>query len=149
MIKFRLQCDENHLFDSWFQSADAFESLQAASMLNCNSCGSTKITKAVMAPQVRASHGASSGSDSRGSEMHALTVPASPAEAAITELKNKIQQHSEYVGDNFAAEARAIHDGDAPERSIYGEANSDDAQKLIKDGVPVAPLPFLPTRKTN
>ncbi len=50
---------------------------------------------------------------------------------------------------NFAAEARRIHAGDAPERSIYGEAKPDEARKLIEDGVPVAPLPFIPPRKTN
>jgi hypothetical protein len=53
------------------------------------------------------------------------------------------------VGLNFAAEARRIHAGDAPERSIYGEARADDARALIEDGVPVAPLPFVPGRKTN
>lgn len=82
-------------------------------------------------------------------DLHALTVPASPAEAAINDLKMKIQKHSEYVGSDFAAEARAIHDGDAPERSIYGEAEASEARKLVEDGVPVAPLPFMPTRKTN
>ena len=81
--------------------------------------------------------------------MHALTAPASPAEAALRELKRKIQEHSEYVGRDFAAEARAIHEGAAPERSIYGEANAEEARQLIEDGVPVAPLPFTPTRKTN
>lgn len=81
--------------------------------------------------------------------MHALTAPASKAENALNELKKKIEANSEYVGEGFAAEARAIHDGDAPERSIYGEANGDEARALIDDGVPVAPLPFMPTRKTN
>ncbi|MEO1331817.1 MAG: DUF1178 family protein, partial [Pseudomonadota bacterium] len=55
----------------------------------------------------------------------------------------------EYVGTSFATEARAIHDGEAPERAIYGEARADEAAKLVKDGVPVAPLPFIPDRKTN
>jgi hypothetical protein len=50
---------------------------------------------------------------------------------------------------NFAAEARAIHEGTAPERSIYGEARGDEAKKLIEDGIPVAPLPFIPKSKTN
>ena len=67
----------------------------------------------------------------------------------MMELKKKIQEHSEYVGAEFATEARAIHDGEARERSIYGEANSEDAKKLVEDGVPVSPLPFLPTRKAN
>jgi hypothetical protein len=50
---------------------------------------------------------------------------------------------------NFAAEARRIHAGDAPERAIHGEARAEEAKKLIEEGVPVAPLPFLPARKVN
>ena len=67
----------------------------------------------------------------------------------MIELKRKVQENSEYVGSDFATEARKIHDGDAPERSIYGEAEPEEARKLVEDGVPVAPLPFIPSRKTN
>jgi hypothetical protein len=64
-------------------------------------------------------------------------------------LRRHIESTSDYVGLNFAAEARRMHAGDAPERPIYGETRGDEARKLIEEGVPVAPLPFLPTRKTN
>lgn len=78
-----------------------------------------------------------------------LSEPASPAEQALAELKKQVEENSDYVGDKFAEEARAIHTGDAPERAIYGEANAEEAKSLIEDGVPVAPLPFLPGRKSN
>jgi hypothetical protein len=42
-----------------------------------------------------------------------------------------------------------MHDGDAPEKAIYGEAKLDEARKLLEDGVPVLPLPFRPTGKDN
>jgi hypothetical protein len=64
-------------------------------------------------------------------------------------MRRKVEENSEYVGMNFAAEARAIHEGAAPERSIYGETKPDEARALIEDGIPVAPLPFMPARKTN
>ena len=60
-----------------------------------------------------------------------------------------MEQNSEYVGTEFAAEARAMHEGDTPERSIYGEANQEDARKLAEDGIPAVPLPFVPKQKTN
>jgi hypothetical protein len=78
-----------------------------------------------------------------------LAAPQDPREAALAELRRRIEENSEYVGMNFAAEARRIHDGDAPERSIYGEAKPDEAKRLIEDGVPVAPLPFLPKARAN
>jgi hypothetical protein len=157
MITFTLKCSRDHNFDSWFRSARAFENLKAAKMLGCPVCGDAHIAKAIMAPRVRPSRtaaqnpaaGAKSAPPNNGKNLHALTAPSSPAEAAMIELKKKIQQHSEYVGSEFATEARAIHDGDARQRSIYGEANCEDARKLIEDGVPVAPLPFIPTRKSN
>lgn len=73
----------------------------------------------------------------------------SEAEAALAHLRKEVEENSEYVGLKFADEARKMHDGESPERAIYGEAKLDDAKKLIEDGVPVAPLPFLPKRKTN
>jgi len=150
MIKYALRCAQDHGFESWFKSGDAFERLHDADMVNCPVCGSTEVKKAIMAPRVRpARDAAATPLSSQPVKMHALTAPASPAEAAMVELKKKIQAHSEYVGSDFASEARAIHDGDAPERSIYGEANGEEAKQLLEDGVPVAPLPFMPTRKTN
>jgi hypothetical protein len=71
------------------------------------------------------------------------------AEQAIAELKRRIEAESDYVGARFVTEARAMHEGEAPERPIYGEAKPDEAIALIEEGVPVAPLPFIPTRKTN
>ncbi|MBV1867746.1 MAG: DUF1178 family protein [Marinosulfonomonas sp.] len=158
MIRYSLKCPDAHEFESWFQSGEAFDKLAAASMLSCPQCGSADVHKAIMAPRIGPSHKATGGSEEttptdtpspEPADTHALTAPASPAEAALKELKEKIQEHSEYVGPDFAKEARKIHDGDAPERSIYGEAKPDEARKLVEDGVPVAPLPFIPNRKTN
>jgi len=152
MIKFTLKCSNTHRFDSWFRSGEAFEQLSSAKLVGCPVCGDTAVKKTIMTPRINAARKQASQpapAKTQGSNLHALTAPASPAEAAMAELKKKIQQHSEYVGDDFARQARAIHDGDAPQRSIYGEANGEEAKQLIEDGVPVAPLPFMPTRKTN
>ena len=151
MIQFTLKCDQDHRFDSWFQSASAFDKLHAAGMVACAVCGSTHVEKALMAPSVR---------DSRRKTPQAaeapdtprprpLSAPATTAEQALADLKRHVEKNSEYVGLNFAREARQMHEGSAPERSIYGEARPEEARKLIEDGVPIAPLPFLPNRKSN
>lgn len=140
MIHYDLICANDHGFDSWFQSAEGFDRLVAAGQVSCPRCGTTEVRRAVMAPAVA----------------HGTTRPARPLgepregiETALAELRRQVEANSEYVGMNFAAEARAIHDGAAPERAIHGEARPDEARKLIEDGVPVAPLPFLPKRKSN
>lgn len=72
----------------------------------------------------------------------------SPAEL-IRKLRHEVETNSDYVGDRFATEARAIHEGSSPKRSIWGEARREDARKLVEDGIPVSPLPFTPQRKMN
>ena len=66
----------------------------------------------------------------------------------ISDARKKIEAESEDVGKNFASEARAMHEGDSPIRSIYGEAKIKDAKSLIDDGIPVIPLPWT-KRQTN
>jgi len=78
-----------------------------------------------------------------------LSATETKYEQALKELKTYIEKKSHYVGREFISEARAMHQGDVPERSIHGEARADEARELIEDGIPVAPLPFMPTRKTN
>lgn len=148
MIRYALKCSGDHGFESWFKSADAFETLQKAAMVACPVCGSDKVTKAVMAPRVRASRNAAA-TPVAGPTRNALTKPRTEAETALAEIRRKVEENSDYVGLSFAAKARKMHDGDIPHRSIYGEAKLDDTKKLIADGIPVAPLPFIPQRKTN
>ncbi len=141
MIRFSLKCQDDHAFESWFQSGEAYDSLRTAGHVACPVCGSTAVEKSLMAPSVRPARTAATRPD--------LSTPASDAEKALAELRRKVEENSEYVGLDFVTEARRIHDGAAPERAIYGEARIDEAKKLIEDGVPVAPLPFLPNRRTN
>ena len=138
MIHYDLMCHNEHRFDGWFASAAGFDTMRDAGQVACVICGSTRIDRALMAPAV-----------APRLKAPGLTAPRSTAEQALADLRKKVESESEYVGLNFAAEARAMHAGDAPERSIYGEAKFEEARALLEEGVPVAPLPFTPTRKAN
>ncbi len=135
MIRYTLQCPDGHRFESWFQNAAAYESLAAGGHLSCPDCGAVKVEKSLMAPPVRAARKAAAPSDT--------------PETELARLKARIEAESDYVGTGFVKEARAIHDGEAPRRPIHGEARPAEAIRLIEDGIPVARLPFIPTRKTN
>jgi len=178
MIQYSLKCDGGHRFDSWFQSAAAFDKLAASGLISCAVCGVGSVEKAIMTPRVRPGRNAVSGrgepdvvapekSDAgqpkqaddpvQGSDLvarkpstaGALSRPANEAEQAIAELRRKVEDNSDYVGRDFVTQARAMHEGDAPGRAIYGEAKLDEAKALIEEGIPVLPLPFRPNRKTN
>ena len=146
MIRYSLKCEAGHGFDSWFQNAEAFSALQAAGQLSCPICGTVRVEKALMAPAVRPARSAA-GPDAEAAP--SLQDPQSELEAAIAALRRQIEANSDYVGMNFVTEARRMHLGEVPERAIHGEARPEEARKLIEEGVPVAPLPFLPSRKVN
>ena len=135
MIRYDLKCAKGHRFESWFGSSADYDKLKNAGLVSCAVCGEASVEKAIMAPRVVKS-------------VSPLSAPASPAEQAVKELRKKIEDNADNVGTNFAAEARAMHDGEAPERPIYGEAKIEDAKSLIDDGIPVAPLPWG-NKKTN
>ena len=145
MIRYSLKCEAGHGFDSWFKGDEAFSALKAAGQVACPVCGVTKVEKELMAPAVRPTRKAEAAAPARPD----LKAPGSDLEEKIAALRRQIEENSEYVGMNFAAEARAIHAGDAPERVIHGEAKPDEARAMIEEGLPVAPLPFLPSRKVN
>ncbi|ABG31751.1 DUF1178 domain-containing protein [Roseobacter denitrificans] len=141
MIQYALKCDEGHQFESWFQSASAFDALAKSGHLSCAVCGSTDVAKAIMSPRV--------SSNADAPKVPALTSEQSDSEKALAALRKHVEDNADYVGSNFAQEARSMYLGATPERAIYGEANGTEAKALIEDGVPVAPLPFLPNRKAN
>ena len=151
MIQFTLQCDGDHRFDSWFQSSAAFDKLLANGLVTCPVCGSDKVEKAMMAPRVADSR-ATARSDLANRPNPApgpLSTPATPTEQALNALRKMVEANSENVGMNFVSEARKMHNGETSERTIHGQAKPDEARKLVEDGVPVMPLPFMPGRKTN
>ncbi len=140
MIRYALRCDKGHDSEGWFRDSEGFDTLRAAEQVTCAICGSTNVEKALMAPAARASDRA---------EARPLRTPRNEVETALEKLREHVEANSDYVGLKFAAEARAMHEGSAPERAIHGEAKPEEARKLIEDGVPIAPLPFLPRTKAN
>ena len=140
MIKYKLQCKNLHQFESWFRTSNDFEKLSNEKMLSCEICGSKSISKSLMSPSV-------SSKEKKGIKETLDTIP-SKKQKLIKQLKKEVEKNCEYVGDNFEKEARAIHYGDSPERSIYGKTTIKEAKSLYEDGIPVTPLPWV-DRKTN
>ncbi|WP_339951832.1 DUF1178 family protein [uncultured Albimonas sp.] len=142
MIRYTLRCAEGHEFESWFQSAEAFDKVKAAGGLACAICGNAQVAKSLMAPSLAA--GAKPRPEPAASPETApmLSAPNSPLEAAMKALRERVEASAENVGRDFARMARQMHDGQVEDRPIYGEATRQEAQELVEDGVPVAPLPW-------
>ena len=151
MIVFDLACADGHVFEAWFGSSADYEDQRARKLVACPICGQSDVAKTVMAPNV----GAKGNRASAQVPMRGGGQPA-PAEmkamlAALAKAQAKMLEGSEHVGSRFADEARAIHDGDAPERAIHGQATIAEARSLADDGVPVVPLPmpFVPPEASH
>ncbi|MBR1188465.1 DUF1178 family protein [Bradyrhizobium sp. AUGA SZCCT0169] len=155
MIRYNLRCERGHAFESWFQSSTAYESQEKRRLVSCPSCGSVKVERAIMAPQVVSKKGRE---DSRRVPAAEVAGPeGAPTEATpllmaqelelrakIKELRDHITKNADNVGERFPNEARKMHYGDIEHRPIYGEASPDEARALIDEGVEVSPLPVLP-----
>jgi hypothetical protein len=143
MIVFDLRCGRSgHVFEAWFASSGAFEDQKARGLVACPICGSAEVAKAPMAPAVGAK-----GNSRPSPEAPARLSAQAPAEvksmlAAVADFQKTLLAGSESVGPRFAAEARAIHLGEADPRPIHGEASLAEAESLIEEGIPISPLPF-------
>jgi hypothetical protein len=143
VIVFDLRCAPvGHVFEAWFASSSAFEEQRGRGLVACPLCGSAEVAKAPMAPAVGAKGNAAPASAPAGSLFGGAPEEVKTMLAAAAALQKTLLAGSESVGPRFAAEARAIHLGDADPRPIHGEATLAEAESLIEDGVEVAPLPF-------
>ena len=156
MIRYTLRCDRGHAFESWFQSSAAYESQEKRKLVNCPACGSAKVERAIMAPQIVSKKGREAAAPVPAPAPAAdVAAPASAStplmmaqerelRAKLKELRDHIVKHADNVGERFPNEARKMHYGDIEHRPIYGEASPDEARALIDEGVEVSPLPVLP-----
>ncbi len=140
MIRFSLHCDHGHEFEGWFRDNADFDRQAERKLVSCPSCGSLEVRKSLMAPAV---------STSRSKEQVAIAMGEAQKQVLdeMRELSRKVRENADYVGDQFAEEARKIHFGETEARGIYGEASREDVHSLIEDGVDVMPLPVFPEDK--
>ena len=141
MIRYALTCDHDHAFEGWFGSSAEYDEQQAGGLLECPLCGSKQVRKQIMAPAV-------AGTKRTVREMEPAKMQSMMMEAA-GRIRAHVEENFDDVGDGFASEARAIHEGKAEDRGIYGQATPQEVRELVEDGVPVAPLPAEPPKKTE
>ena len=130
MIRYTLNCNNGHQFDSWFSDSASFEKLREKGHLECAICSSKKVEKSLMAPVVTPK------------KKETLLSKQSALEKEIKALKQKIKATATDVGENFSAEARAMHYGEKEEKPIVGKTTIDEAKELADEGIPFTPLPW-------
>lgn len=151
MIVFDLRCRKEHVFEAWFPDSASFAEQVEAGKVLCPVCGSRKVTKALMAPNVAGTKGedkpaqvqAAGKTRPEGAAM-AEGAKAGELRRLLRELRQHVEQNCDYVGERFAEEARRIHYGESDPRGIYGETSDTEAQALEEEGIEIARVPWLP-----
>ncbi len=136
MIRYALVCEHDHEFEAWFSASADYDAQRALGLVECPICASREVAKQIMAPAVAGTRRADRMPDP--AKMQSMMMQAARA------VRSHVEQTFDYVGDAFAREARAIHEGRSEKREIYGEATPAEVKKLKDDGVPCAPLPPAP-----
>jgi len=154
MIHYQLRCSQSHEFDGWFKDSAAFEKQARRGLVECPECGDSKVERALMAPAV----------PKKGRAMSPAAEPASPPPAGapvaapkatagpmpaqvfamLQRMRSEVEKNCDYVGGQFADEARKIHRGESEKRGIYGEATPEQAEALAEDGIEVSSIPWVP-----
>lgn len=142
MILYNLCCSADHVFEAWFRDSAAYDEQVAAGEVLCPVCANASVAKAPMAPRI--ARGGDAGEEADPGPQTYTNSKAAEMRRMLTELRRHVEDNSDYVGDNFAEEARKIHYGETEEHNIYGEATEDQAEELTEEGIKVGRIPWLP-----
>ena len=151
MIRFTLNCAQDHAFEAWFKSGEAFERQTAGGQVACPACGDRTVRKAVMAPAIMRS----GSRDAPAAVVETAPAPLPPPPprapepaaqmmALLRKIRTHVERNFDDVGERFPEEVRRMHHGEAEARNVYGRATVEEARELLDEGIPVHPLPELP-----
>src|SRR5690349_14452466 len=134
MIHYQLRCSQQHEFDGWFANSAGFDRQARRGLVECPVCGDVKVSRAMMAPSVstRAALPALVEAPAPAAETPAEPAPAPapvpapmaggrmPAHlrAMLQHMRAEVEKHCDYVGPQFADEARKMHRGESEKRGI-------------------------------
>jgi len=149
MIHYQLRCGAAHEFDGWFTDSAGFEAQAERGLIACPVCADTAVTRALMAPGIPRK---GRRREAAVVEAEKMPVPVKPAggvmpdgvRAALQQLRQEVEKNCDYVGPDFAQEARRIHNGEAPPRGIYGESTEEESEALADEGIEIARIPWVP-----
>lgn len=162
MIHYQLRCTgtgEDHAFDGWYKDSAAFDTLVSARLVECPVCGSTQVERALMAPAIP-----KKGRPARNAVAPPVPAPipaapqaelpaAGPAAAGpmpaqlralLQRMRAEVERNCDYVGGDFADEARRMHRGESERRGIFGEASDAETEALRDEGIEVGRIPWVP-----
>ncbi len=133
MIKYKLQCEKNHEFTSWFANSSEFERLKKKKMLECIYCNSKDIKKSIMSPRVI----------NKNKENKDYQKKIKKMKKDLTELRKFVENNFEYVGDKFARKVREVYYDENKKKNIYGISTEKERKDLMEEGIDLVSIPWI------
>jgi|TARA_B100000123_G_C25558758_1_gene352968 Uncharacterized protein conserved in bacteria len=133
MIKYKLQCEKNHEFTSWFANSSEFERLKKKKMLECIYCNSKDIKKSIMSPRVI----------NKNKENKDYQKEIKKMKKDLTELRKFVENNFEYVGDKFARKVREVYYDENKKKNIYGISTEKERKDLMEEGIDLVSIPWI------
>lgn len=151
MIHYQLRCDQSHEFDGWFKDSASFEKQARRGLVECPECGGTNVERALMAPALAKRESlpapiAEAPPTAPAAAPEKVATGRLPAQvlAALQRMRAEVEKNCDYVGPDFADQARAMHRGEVEAKAIYGETSEEQAESLAEEGIAVAKIPWVP-----
>ena len=135
MIKYILECDKNHKFDSWFSDSKEFDKLNKQKLLECIYCNSRKISKSIMSPMI--------GIKNNPEDIKKINSRLESDKKDLKLLRNFIEKNFEYVGKNFSRKVREVYYDKESKKAIYGTASPEEREELAEEGIDILTIPWI------
>tara|TARA_B100001027_G_C16125292_1_gene266799 strand:- start:62 stop:472 length:411 start_codon:yes stop_codon:yes gene_type:complete len=132
MIKYNLNCENNHEFESWFADSKEFENLRRKKLLDCIYCSSKNIKKSIMSPMV-----------THGNKDNNINLFVKNEKKRLLEIREYIEKNFEYVGKNFSKKVREIYYDKKNNKTIYGTTTQKERQELAEEGIDLISIPWV------
>ncbi|HSU07038.1 MAG TPA: DUF1178 family protein [Acetobacteraceae bacterium] len=157
MMHYQVRCSRDHEFDGWFKDSAAFDRQTSLGLIECPTCGDKAVTRAIMAPALASRPRSTPIAPPSPQATPDAKTPATPQptgavagpmpdhlRAMLQRLRNEVERNCDYVGPQFADEARKMHRGESDRRGIYGETTPTEAESLADEGIEVSRIPWVP-----
>ena len=132
MIKYNLNCENNHEFESWFADSKEFENLKKKKLLDCIYCSSKNIKKSIMSPMI-----------TNRNKDNDINLSVKKEKKRLLEIREYIEKNFEFVGKNFSKKVREIYYDKKNNNTIYGTTTPKERQELAEEGIDLISIPWV------
>ena len=134
MIKYNLNCHNNHEFESWFSNSKEFNKLKKKNLLECIYCNSKKISKSIMAPMISVAN--------KQEGIPIINCKTPKVMKDLLKIQSYVEQNFEYVGNKFSQKVREIYYDKKSKKTIYGTTTDKEREELAEEGIEILSLPW-------